>query len=236
MSPSAVQRASPPGAGFSSASGVQVIADMSSCYALAALLASTIEQTAATQNVGPLKVGYAITAFGFLFFFGPLSVVTNAEAAIDDQKHRIVRVGRCILGGLLLLAWSYLVTIMVLLMFKQDVFCPNAAGWSWTFRDDPCHGHGTCYAAAQCHCSRGFGPGSSSMTVGSVTRLETSAMRNVLRAVMSRIAISMGQAAASSVIVATAMGMNVSAMKVTVEACATYERCGLSGSAVVIVS
>ena len=76
----------------------------------------------------------------------------------------------------------------------------------------------------------------SAMTVGSVTRLETSAMRNVLRAVMSRIAISMGQAAASSVIVATAMGMNVSAMKVTVEACATYERCGLSGSAVVIVS
>jgi hypothetical protein len=221
---------------FIGLAGVQVIADMSSCYALAALLASTIEQTAATQNVGPLKVGYAITAFGFLFFFGPLSVVTNAEAAIDDQKHRIVRVGRCILGGLLLLAWSYLVTIMVLLMFKQDVFCPNAAGWSWTFRDDPCHGHGTCYAAAQCHCSRGFGPGSSSMTVGSVTRLETSAMRNVLRAVMSRIAISMGQAAASSVIVATAMGMNVSAMKVTVEACATYERCGLSGSAVVIVS
>ncbi len=142
---------------FLGLAGIQVIADISSCYALAALLASTVEHTAATEHVGPLKVGYAITAFGFLLFFGPLSIATNIEAAINVE-HRIIRTARGIMGGLLLLAWAYLMTLIVLLMFNKDVFCPGKYWYNGLTLQDPCNGHGTCYAAAQCNCSLGYGP------------------------------------------------------------------------------
>jgi hypothetical protein len=58
---------------------IQVLADLSSCFALAALLASTVEGTTDATEAGPLKIGYSITAFGFLLFFGPLLVVTNLK-------------------------------------------------------------------------------------------------------------------------------------------------------------
>ena len=151
---------------FLGLAGTQVIADLSSCFALAALLASTIEESADATTAGPLKVGYSITAFGFLLFFGPLSVATNLEAAIERQQHRAIRCVRGMVGVLLLLAWAYLMLIIVLLMFEEDVFCPGPKWFNGLANlqgsEDPCHGHGECYAAAQCHCDVGFAPGSSS--------------------------------------------------------------------------
>ena len=124
----------------------QVIADLSSCFALAALLASTIEESADATTAGPLKVGYSITAFGFLLFFGPLSVATNLEAATERHQHRAVRSVRGMVGMGLLLAWAYLMLIIVLLMFEEDVFCPGPKWFNGLANlqgsEDPCHGHG----------------------------------------------------------------------------------------------
>jgi hypothetical protein len=146
---------------FLGLAATQVIADLASCFALAALLASTIEQSADATTAGPLKVGYSITAFGFLLFFGPLSIVMNLEAAATGrlQQHCVIRVGRGIAGASLLLAWGYLMLVVVLLMFGKDVFCPGERWYNGlTFQGDPCIGHGACYAAAQCRCDAGFGP------------------------------------------------------------------------------
>ena len=65
---------------------------------------------------------------------------------------------------LLLLAWGYLMLVIVLLTFQQDVFCPGPKWFNGLagFNGDPCHGHGDCYAAAQCHCEPRFAPESSS--------------------------------------------------------------------------
>eukprot|EP01046_Picozoa_sp_COSAG06_P027170 COSAG06_NODE_2381_length_6980_cov_11.893039_2_plen_631_part_00 len=151
---------------FLGLAATQVIADLSSCFALAALLASTIEESADATTAGPLKVGYSITAFGFLLFFGPLSVATNLEAATDRQQHRAIRSVRGMVGVGLLLAWAYLMLIIVLLMFEEDVFCPGPKWFNGLANlqgsEDPCHGRGECYAAAQCHCDVGFAPGISS--------------------------------------------------------------------------
>ena len=150
---------------FLALAATQVVADLSSCFALAALLASTIEQSADATTAGPLRVGYSITAFGFLLFFGPLSVATNLEAAVDQLQHRAIRLARGGAGVVLLLAWGYLMLVIVLLMLEQDVFCPGTKwfnGLANPFSDDPCHEHGECYAAAQCHCEPRFAPESSS--------------------------------------------------------------------------
>ena len=111
-------------------------------------------------TAGPLKVGYSITAFGFLLFFGPLSVATNLEAATDRLQHRAIRSVRGMVGVALLLAWAYLMLIIVLLMLEEDVFCPGPKWFNGLANlqgsEDPCRGHGECYAAAQCHCDVGF--------------------------------------------------------------------------------
>ena len=145
---------------FLGLAATQVIADLSSCFALAALLASTVQEDADATTAGPLKVGFSITAFGFLLFFGPLSVATNLEAAAADLlQHRAIRIGRGIAGASLLFAWGYLMLVIVLLMFNEDVFCPGDKWYSGlTIQGDPCNGHGECYAAAQCRCEPGFGP------------------------------------------------------------------------------
>ena len=53
---------------------LQVMADFSSCFALGALLKEEVQKTA-------MIWGYSITAFGFLLFFGPASVVTSYKLA-----------------------------------------------------------------------------------------------------------------------------------------------------------
>ena len=140
--------------------GVQVVADLSSGYALAALLAGGIEITDSDPGVPeyagahPLAIGYGITAFGFLFFFGPLSIVTSFEGAWDAQRHKLLRFARGFAGAALLCAWLVVVGALGWLIGGGNPFC----GLS-----NPCNGnglgdHGGCYAAAQCHCKPGYGP------------------------------------------------------------------------------
>jgi hypothetical protein len=45
------------------------------------------------------------------------------------------------------------VLILVLLLCGVDIFCSGL-----TLHQDPCHGHGKCYAASQCQCDLGYGP------------------------------------------------------------------------------
>ena len=186
----------------------QVLADVSSCYALANLMASSIEvQTAtaagngssvlpppecalrpsasaefaatcatfateakcgllqdmcewtgaaSTADIGPLEIGYTITSFGFLLFFGPLSIASSLNAARDDKhgSHWVLRAVKGALGFALLAAWVYIMVLMGWLLAGGNPFC------SRLLLADPCNGHGECYGAGQCHCSAGFGPDS----------------------------------------------------------------------------
>merc|ERR1711960_47967 len=66
---------------FLGLAGIQIIADLASCFALGALLAGGIESDQDTPTA--LIIGYVMTAFGFLLFFGPLSVVTSLKGAAD---------------------------------------------------------------------------------------------------------------------------------------------------------
>ena len=143
---------------------VQMAADLSSCYALANLMATRIqagvvngtaidEEAVVTDDPRPLEIGYSMTAFGFLLFFGPLSVATNIEVAIDKQRHRLTRLLRGVAGGLLLGAWLGIMVLMVWLIAGGNPFCSGV----WPF-PDPCNGHGQCFSAGLCHCEVGYGP------------------------------------------------------------------------------
>eukprot|EP01046_Picozoa_sp_COSAG06_P003215 COSAG06_NODE_122_length_23062_cov_43.568990_6_plen_856_part_00 len=136
---------------FLGLTAVQVAADFASCFALATLLAGGITEQKDTPTA--LIIGYIITAFGFLLFFGPLSVASSLRGAADKQKRSGVRCALATAGISLLCALGYVVLLFVLLMTGEQVFC-NA----WTLQADACHGNGICYGAGQCHCDCGYGP------------------------------------------------------------------------------
>ena len=141
---------------FMGLAGIQVLADLSSCLGLAALMAGAIEkQTEEEQMATPtaIIIGYVITASGFILFFGPLSVVTSLRGAADTSRHSCVRAGLGLAGSALLCAWVYIVLLYVLLIGRW--FNPYCDGF--TFQSDPCHTHGQCYGAAQCRCDLGSG-------------------------------------------------------------------------------
>jgi hypothetical protein len=177
---------------------VQVLADLSSCYALAALQAATLEgQAGRRDDATPLTIGasarcwnicsclgchvltlfacfslslsprlslsllagapcrvlgYVITAFGFLLFFGPLSWASSLGTAITRGKSLLLRGASGIFGVSLLCAWLVVVSHLLLLMGGRNIFCHGLLD------DDPCNGHGSCYGAGQCHCEIGYGP------------------------------------------------------------------------------
>eukprot|EP01043_Picozoa_sp_COSAG02_P013398 COSAG02_NODE_536_length_20657_cov_91.744041_1_plen_353_part_10 len=103
--------------------------------------------------------GYAITAFGFLLFFGPLTWASLLEGALDRQNAMTSRAVRGTGGVVLCGAWLYVIVNLVLLMSGQNVFCHGL------FDSDPCSGHGHCYGAGQCHCDLGYGPESKQSAV-----------------------------------------------------------------------
>jgi hypothetical protein len=149
---------------------VQVLADISSSYALANLMASDIRvhdvdssntsspDSDAVQSLledpGPLEIGYSITAFGFLLFFGPLSIASSFYGALDTHQHRVLRLVKGCLGMLLAMAWLGIIVVLVWLLVGGNPFCSGLP----PFNANPCSQHGTCYNAAQCHCDPGFGP------------------------------------------------------------------------------
>eukprot|EP01046_Picozoa_sp_COSAG06_P054180 COSAG06_NODE_9568_length_1868_cov_46.562465_1_plen_516_part_10 len=136
---------------FLGLTAVQVAADFASCFALATLLAGGITEEKDTPTA--LIIGYIITAFGFLLFFGPLSVASSLRGAADKQKRSGVRCALATTGISLLGALGYVVLLFVLLMTGEPVFCNG-----WTLQAEPCHGHGMCHGAGQCHCAYGYGP------------------------------------------------------------------------------
>eukprot|EP01046_Picozoa_sp_COSAG06_P010666 COSAG06_NODE_586_length_14002_cov_11.579228_11_plen_794_part_00 len=146
---------------------VQVMADVASCYALANLLASRIQAQAGTANstefptgdegvdIVPLEIGYSITAFGFLLFFGPLSILSSFAGVLDTQRHMALRLAKGLAGLLLLSVWVCIMVLMGWLVAGGNPFCSGLP-----FLADPCSGHGACHGAAGCFCEEGWGPDS----------------------------------------------------------------------------
>jgi hypothetical protein len=150
---------------------VQVLADVSSCYALVYLIASNqkFHDTSAVnasivelggggdalqQDIVPLQIGYSITSFGFLLFFGPLSIVSSLQGALDTQRHKALRAAKGLAGGVLATIWGGIMVLLVwLLFFDGSPLC--ALG---LVLGDPCSSHGHCFGAAQCTCDTGYGP------------------------------------------------------------------------------
>eukprot|EP01043_Picozoa_sp_COSAG02_P022785 COSAG02_NODE_1194_length_13955_cov_7.341055_7_plen_571_part_00 len=129
----------------------QVVADLSSCFAFATLMASVITEQEGTPT--PIIVSYSITAFGFLLFFCPLLIFSSLQGAVDAQKQSTVRCCALATAGISLVAFLYVILLFVLLLMKEPVFCKF-----WMFQRDVCHGNGICYGAGQCHCNYGYGP------------------------------------------------------------------------------
>ena len=71
---------------------VQVASDFASCIALGSLLGDSLYEdddpqlSSDTHSPFALKIGYSITALGFLFFFGPYSMLEAYRAASDESK------------------------------------------------------------------------------------------------------------------------------------------------------
>lgn len=151
---------------------VQVLADVSSCFALVNLMASNIEfkisnitsTVASSDDVPslqvdpvPLEIGYSVTALGFLLFFGPLMIISSFQRALDKQLRWILlRFVSGTAGAALLCFWGgviFLLGWMILVTGSSNPFCSGLP-----FLSDPCNSHGTCYGAGQCLCDRGYGP------------------------------------------------------------------------------
>eukprot|EP01045_Picozoa_sp_COSAG04_P025370 COSAG04_NODE_3319_length_2939_cov_23.714085_1_plen_716_part_00 len=147
---------------FLGLAGIQVVADLASCFALGALLAGGIEKAANStviespeeETPAALVIGYVLTASGFLLFFGPLSVVSSLRGAADRNKHTCTRLGFGASGVSLLSSLLYILVLYGLLFEGTfNPFCDD-----FTFRSNPCHSNGQCYGAGQCRCELGFGP------------------------------------------------------------------------------
>ena len=92
---------------FLGLAGIQVLADLASCVALAALMAGGIEEET-KKPPAALKIGYIITAFGFLMFFGPLSVAGSLSGAFDKRKHWCRRMTSAVGGTIVLCGWTFI--------------------------------------------------------------------------------------------------------------------------------
>ena len=137
---------------FLALAGFEVAADLASCFALTVLIASSVKDGG---DVGPLKIGYSITAFGFLFFFGPLCIASAFEGARSAAMpargtSQCLRRARGLLGVLLASAWAAIVILLVWLVAGGNPFC--------VLEKDSCNSHGTCIGALQCRCDEGWGP------------------------------------------------------------------------------
>eukprot|EP01051_Picozoa_sp_SAG22_P001841 SAG22_NODE_76_length_22248_cov_14.352070_7_plen_823_part_00 len=133
---------------------VQILADFSSCFALGLLVQEwSLAQTEFNQT--PMLWGYAITACGFMFLFGPASVVasfmqaskpkdsTNATrcARAGDATRRTV-VG-CF-GTAMLIGLLYIAVGACLLVNSIDVRCTRYTGTSQHEWQIKCGEHAKC--------------------------------------------------------------------------------------------
>jgi hypothetical protein len=154
---------------FLGLAGIQIMADLASCFALGTLIANGISQETriSEETTAPyaLIIGYTITAFGFLFFFGPLSVSSSFSAAMDNENSTWLRASLGVAGSVLFCMLSYIVLLFVLLI-SQNVLPsglnPYCRGLFF-MSPDPCNttGHGKCYGAGRCQCEPQYGPNTS---------------------------------------------------------------------------
>eukprot|EP01046_Picozoa_sp_COSAG06_P003583 COSAG06_NODE_141_length_22310_cov_9.973166_13_plen_208_part_00 len=70
--------------GFLMLASVQVLADFSSCFTLVLALVNQ-------QRVTALVIGYSITATSFIFFFAPMSIMSNLAATIRHGACLVAR-------------------------------------------------------------------------------------------------------------------------------------------------
>eukprot|EP01047_Picozoa_sp_COSAG01_P044477 COSAG01_NODE_4023_length_5426_cov_7.423503_4_plen_784_part_00 len=155
----------------------QLIADFASCFALGILLADGLYDD--TTAPFALKIGYAVTALGFLLFFGPLGIRASLNAAQkikgEEDIGRLLclsfrwragtdraagRKATCTFcaaagGGLVLLVgWLYAMIGAFQLGVGVDVFCN---GYALNSPPDCVHAiNGTCQVSA-CRCQNGGG-------------------------------------------------------------------------------
>ena len=129
----------------------QVIADFASCFALGPLLFSGAQPPAA------IKIGYTITAAGFLLFFGPLTVLSLLRTARDKgfevgepRSGRFVRVLSAVAGTALALGLLYVILGFVIAAYGADALC-GSVSWFWFMAPD-CGEHGICGAVIKGEC------------------------------------------------------------------------------------
>ena len=120
---------------FLSLVGIQVVADFASCFALGMLWLSKIHGA----DVPPaLMIGFTVTAFGFVVFFGPVAMAATVASACDRGRSGYQRSALFALAISQLLALLYLIGGFVLLCLKIDPVCIG-----YTFQDlSDCHGQG----------------------------------------------------------------------------------------------
>ncbi len=134
--------------GFLMLASVQVLADFSSCFTLVLALVNQ-------HHVTALVIGYSITATSFIFFFAPMSIMSNLAAAIyQDGQSRLMRVWSALKALLVLFVVAYTVVCIGLLAAGVDPVCN---GFTMTAPD--CGHHGHCAAnGLRCDCDWGYGP------------------------------------------------------------------------------
>eukprot|EP01052_Picozoa_sp_SAG31_P012576 SAG31_NODE_739_length_12444_cov_14.976831_2_plen_932_part_00 len=139
----------------------QILADFSSCFALGLMLPKrlrAIRVVSASNHAAPTAMlwGYGITAFGFLFLFGPASVVASFKYAAsptlgqqladvaEEERGLVARLGNhCnrlgaalqrvvagFFGVAMLLGLAYITVGAVLLVAGNDLLCMRYTGTS----------------------------------------------------------------------------------------------------------
>eukprot|EP01050_Picozoa_sp_SAG11_P006666 SAG11_NODE_526_length_8740_cov_27.364194_4_plen_831_part_00 len=137
---------------------VQILADFSSCFALGLLLQEWSHATEFNQT--PMLWGYAITACGFMFLFGPASVVASFKQASKSKESTenarpCARVGDVTrrtaigcFGTAMLIGLLYIAIGVGLLIEGNDVRCWSYTGTSQHEWQLKCGEHAGCVMGA----------------------------------------------------------------------------------------
>jgi hypothetical protein len=133
----------------------QVLADFASCVALGALLQQLgggFAGDSHRRSPPALIVGYAVTAAGFVLFFGPAAVAAYAQKFLRVRRGELtMRKGLgAVSGALLFLGLLYVAVGGAMLMAGTDVYC---SGYFFIHVD--CGEHGRCQAGG-CVCDDGY--------------------------------------------------------------------------------
>lgn len=133
----------------------QLLADFASCFALGSLLQQRGGGFAGDPHRSSppaLIIGYAVTAAGFVLFFGPAAVAAYAKKFLGVRRGEFtLRTGlSAVSGALLFLGLLYVVVGGGLLIGGMDVYCSD-----YFFSRVDCGDHGHCQGGG-CVCEGGY--------------------------------------------------------------------------------